>query len=203
MPDPNAKLAALVGSRLCHDLISPVGAIQNGLELLSLSGGASGDMAPEMSLIQDSCASAAARIRFFRIAFGTADSDQMLGAKDIAANLSGIAKGERLRAEWLAPGDHARSDVQMGFLGYLCCETALPQGGRVAIDRSAKGWLIRAEGPKLAVDPDLWGVLAGHGRTDQITPDRVQFALLSVLAETRGVRLLVNSDETELTITIC
>ena len=51
MPDLDAHLATLVGSRLCHDLISPVGAIQNGLELLALSGG--GATSPEMALISE------------------------------------------------------------------------------------------------------------------------------------------------------
>ena len=64
-------LTALVGSRICHDLISPLGAIGNGLELLQLSGLPQG---PEWALIAESVENASARIRFFRIAYGAADS---------------------------------------------------------------------------------------------------------------------------------
>ena len=61
----NLDLAALVSSRICHDLISPIGAINNGLELLNMSGLAHDG--PEIQLIGDSVKSARARIRFFRI----------------------------------------------------------------------------------------------------------------------------------------
>lgn len=54
--------AALIGSRICHDLISPIGAINNGLELIEMSAPSLG---PEMALISDSVTSASARIRFF------------------------------------------------------------------------------------------------------------------------------------------
>ena len=74
----NANLAALVGSRICHDLISPIGAINNGLELLGMSGDMSG---PELELISDSVANANARIRFFRIAFGAAANSRSAGPR--------------------------------------------------------------------------------------------------------------------------
>ena len=62
-------LAALVGSRICHDLISPIGAIGNGLELflMDTAGG------PELALITESISHAKARIRFFRVAYDEAD----------------------------------------------------------------------------------------------------------------------------------
>ncbi len=66
-------LAALVGSRICHDLISPIGAIGNGVELVLLDAAVGG---PEVTLIADSVSHANARIRFFRIAFGATGADQ-------------------------------------------------------------------------------------------------------------------------------
>ena len=60
-------LNALLGSRICHDLISPIGAIGNGVELLIMDGATKG---PEIALIAESVANASARIRFFRIGFG-------------------------------------------------------------------------------------------------------------------------------------
>src|ERR1700755_2421458 len=66
-------LAALLCSRVCHDIISPVGAINNGLELLD-EGGADGDA---MKLIRQSARNASARLQFARIAFGAAGSAGM------------------------------------------------------------------------------------------------------------------------------
>lgn len=63
MGQSNINLAALIGSRICHDLISPIGAINNGLELLGMSDTPEG---PELELISESVGNASARIRFFR-----------------------------------------------------------------------------------------------------------------------------------------
>ena len=68
---------ALLGSRICHDLISPLGAIGNGVELLSLSGVRAES---ELSLIARSVESANTKIRFFRIAFGATTADQLVSA---------------------------------------------------------------------------------------------------------------------------
>ena len=84
-PPECPDLAALIGSRICHDLISPIGAIGNGLELLSMSGAGG----PEVALISDSVANANARIRFFRIAFGHASPEQGTSRSEILSILQG------------------------------------------------------------------------------------------------------------------
>jgi histidine phosphotransferase ChpT len=63
------EIAALIASRICHDLISPIGAIGNGMELMALSSGQE-QSSPELDLISQSVENANARIRFFRIAYG-------------------------------------------------------------------------------------------------------------------------------------
>ena len=68
-------LNALLGSRICHDLISPLSAIGNGIELLTLSGV---DAPSEIALISESVDNANTRIRFFRVAFGAAREDQQI-----------------------------------------------------------------------------------------------------------------------------
>ncbi|MEP3017383.1 MAG: histidine phosphotransferase, partial [Tateyamaria sp.] len=60
MGQSNVNLGALIGSRICHDLISPIGAINNGLELLGMSNEREG---PELDLISESVGNASARIR--------------------------------------------------------------------------------------------------------------------------------------------
>ena len=96
MGDSDVNLAELIGSRICHDLISPIGAITNGLELLDMVGGTQG---PEMDLISGSVGSAGARIRFFRVAFGSA-SDQPLGRTEVAELLKDVERAGRVRVNW-------------------------------------------------------------------------------------------------------
>lgn len=191
MQQTQPDLAALVGSRLCHDLISPIGAIQNGLELLSLTG-AEGSSA-EMALIQDSCSAAAARIRFFRVAFGGAQSGHRLSEKEIRQTLADLTRGGRLKAEWLPQGDVARQAVQMAFLALLCCESALPQGGTVRLDNARERWVIEARAPRVLVDEALWSRLGQTLPPEEATADRVHFAILALLAADRGKTVLVNT----------
>ncbi|MDA7963173.1 MAG: histidine phosphotransferase, partial [Ruegeria sp.] len=96
MGGSDVNLAELIGSRICHDLISPIGAITNGLELLEMVGGSQG---PEMELISGSVGSAGAKIRFFRVAFGAA-SDQPLGRAEVTSLLQDIEQASRVRVRW-------------------------------------------------------------------------------------------------------
>lgn len=201
MQNVSVTLAALVGSRLCHDLISPIGAIQNGLELMALTGSSSQD-SPELTLIQDSCESAAARIRFFRVAFGHADGAHSMSKREIAATMTAISKGGRLKAEWGEDGDHPRTEVQLCFLAHLCCESALPMGGNVHFSKDAAGWTVRAKGPRVNADHTYWDHLNGAGDLPDPPADKVHFALLPILAAERGRTLLAQIDQDTVTIKI-
>ncbi|WP_372833137.1 histidine phosphotransferase family protein [Puniceibacterium confluentis] len=184
MQQDNADLATLIGSRICHDLISPIGAISNGLELLTLNG--AGGIGPEFDLINDSCSSATARIRFFRVAFGTSSAGQQLRRDEVVSVLEGIARGTRLQTQWHPDGNQHRRDVQLAFLALLCFETALPQGGTVVFDLQDGRWQIAGTGPRLSLDPDLWKMLTDPSHRTEISPARVQFAMLQVVAADHG-----------------
>ncbi|MGR3494103.1 histidine phosphotransferase family protein [Citreimonas sp.] len=200
MTDHTASLAALVGSRLCHDLISPIGAIQNGLELVALAGGA--ETGAEMALIQDSCDSASARIKFFRVAFGSANDGQSIGSRDAAATLEAITRTTRMTAQWAAADKMARANVQLAYLAFLCCESALPLGGTVAIEGGDSRIRVEATGRRVAIHEGAWSFLAGGGHLDDLTPDKVQFALLSTLVRDRGRTLSARPAEDRIEITI-
>lgn len=191
----DADLVALVGSRLCHDLISPLGAIGNGVELLAMSGLGS---SPEVQLISESVSAANARIKFFRIAFGQASAEQRLGTPEILAVLEEISRGGRLQYHWLASGDHPRRLVKLIFLGLLCLEPALPWGGEVVIREEGGEWKLTAQTKRTKADPDLWSRLSGSLVT--VSPAQVQFALLPREAGHQGRR--VNWDVTETTAEI-
>lgn len=187
MSEAYTKLAALVGSRLCHDLISPIGAIHNGLELLSLTN--NGATSPEMSLIEDSCSSASARIRFFRVAFGQAGAGQSMSARDIRVLLKDLNGSGRVTAEWEPGDDISREMAQLVFLAFLCSETALPMGGQIHITESGGVWRITAKGPRVAPKQQDWSALIDHVMPEDVTPGNVQFAFLSVTAKQAGISL--------------
>ncbi|MCT4558432.1 MAG: histidine phosphotransferase family protein [Pelagimonas sp.] len=197
-----ARLASLIGSRLCHDLISPIGAIQNGLELVELSGSVAGD-SPEFSLIQESCQNAAARIKFFRVAFGSAASTQMMSSREVQTVLQDMTKGGRVSVGWSPQGDLPRAEVQLAFLALMCCESALPMGGSAQIDMDAAGWSIRAEGRRLTMDDTLWDHLNGAAQSEPEPHSKtVQFLLLAILSEQLDKKILVTHSENTLTVKI-
>ncbi len=181
-----ALLASLIGSRICHDLISPIGAISNGLELAELT--ATAPIGPEMSLIQQSCDYAAARIRFFRIAFGTAADATFIPVVEARKTLADHYVGTRISAIWQIDEDLTRDATQLAYLSALCLETALPHGGRLALARQDKVLVADAEATSLRSDLPIWTVLTDRGCPDlpEISPAHVQFALLARICRDRS-----------------
>lgn len=193
MPE-KPDLAALLGSRICHDLISPIGAISNGVELLMLDGAVRG---PEMALVSESVAAANARIRYFRIGFGTASPDQRIGRSEVTGILADTMRG-RLLVDWQSPADLSRREVKLAFLMIQCVETAAPYGGRIHVDLAEGRWTILAQSPKLRVDPDLWEVLSNPTAHVDIGPAHVHFLLAAHELGAQGMRLTADIREAEL-----
>lgn len=196
MADHSAALAALIGSRICHDLISPIGAINNGLELLQMSGASE---SPEMDLIGESVGNASARIRFFRIAFGAA-GDQMVGQPEIASILRDLYEHARIDVVWEPQDPQPRAAVRLAFLGLLCLETAMPYGGQISVSQDSGSWLLRGQADKLNVDVALWAALAQRTPVRDLQPAQVQFALLPLIAADDGRQVTSHADQTSIDI---
>lgn len=188
-------LTGLLGSRICHDLISPIGAIGNGVELLLMDGAARG---PEMALISESVASANARVRFFRIAYGISEGDQRIGRPEVEGILNGIAQGGRVALNWQTEKDVLRREAKLAFLGIQCIETALAFGGRITVSTAGTGWTLTANAPRLKADPALWHALATAAAPQDLSPSRVQFALLPAELQRQSRRLTATLHETEI-----
>lgn len=179
-------LTSLLGSRICHDLISPLGAIGNGVELLNMSGA---PKSPEMSLISESVENATARIRLFRVAFGAAPPGQAISRNELAEVLTGLTRGGRLSIVWQAEGDVPRQEVKLAFLCILCLESAIPWGGKITVTRQGDGWLLTAEAPKLRDMNGLWTTFATGETHGTIAAAEIEFLLAPNWAATAGFRL--------------
>ncbi|WP_171240815.1 histidine phosphotransferase family protein [Ruegeria sp. HKCCA5491] len=196
MSATDVNLAELIGSRICHDLISPIGAITNGLELLEMVGGTQG---PEMELIAGSVGSAGARIRFFRVAFGST-SDQPLGRAEVAELLNDVEKAGRVRVSWHLTEAVPRNQVKLAFLAMMCCESAMPLGGEVNVQNDGLNWVITGVADRLNLDGGLWKNLPTGRFVDKVTSAQVQFALLPDAAAAMGRRVAVETTATRIVI---
>lgn len=193
-------LPGLLGSRLCHDLISPVGAIGNGLELLSMAGGAAASRREEMQLVVDSVAQAQARIRFYRVAFGASRGDQAMGSPELADTLAGVYGAGRLQVTWDVQGEVARPAARLAYLMILCVESALARGGTVAVTRDRRQWRVVGRGPRVRDLAPFWGLLQVGVCEAGLTPERVQFPLLRMQANGMGLRLVALADDAGVTL---
>jgi histidine phosphotransferase ChpT len=198
MPPDRQSLADLIGSRLCHDLSNPLGAIGNGVELLDLTGSAKG---PEMDLIRDAVGDALARVRFFRLAFGHAGPDHMTSAREARTTLEALYAGGRIAATWKPLDDMPRRQVKLAYLMMLCAETALPMGGDVTLSMEPGGqWSLTASAERITVEDGLWSILRfGPGTVGrELRPADVQFLALHELAEGMSRTINYVHDETNL-----
>lgn len=188
-------LTSLVGTRICHDLVNPLGAISNGVELMGLSGA---ERTPELELIEESVQSASARIRFFRIAYGSGEDDQLMGRAEITTTLQAVARAGRMNYFWSIEGDQPRSRVRTTFLLLQCLESGMPAGGAITVSGIEDGWEVRAEADRLNIDAPLWDSLSNPRARVQVTPSKVHFALLADDLSRSGTRMALRFTDTEI-----
>lgn len=166
-------LVALAGSRICHDLVSPLGAIGNGLELMLLAGG---EQTPEMALVAESLKGANARIRFFRIAFGASRDDSTVSERELREALA-CFEGRKTRIDWEIAGDLMRAEAKRALLAVNCLDSAMPFGGTIRVTRAEGGLRVTGEAARMTLEADDWNMLEGV-LPDDIAPAKLHFALL-------------------------
>ena len=191
-------LSALVSARLCHDLISPMGAIGNGLELLQLAGGPAG---PELALVNDSLATAIAKLRFFRVAFGPADPQARMPIEEISQITDAMFHG-RFAASWDARGELSRPVARLACLAVLCLEKSLPMGGHVRIELSGGSLALEVQDRRIAAPAALWAHATEGSPLPDLTPDVVQFALLRNALLCANHRISARFSETTASVAI-
>ena len=188
----STDLAALLCSRLCHDLTSPVSALGNGLELLA-SEEDEAMRAHCLDLIGRSAAASAARLRFFRLAFGAAagigEEVPLEEPRTVIAELAG--QDGKIAVDWAAapatlPLVAVKVLLNLAAIGM----DALVRGGTLAVgaERGEAGTeiVVRAQGPRIAFGEDvaraLDGTLPDSERTSRVAPA----ALVRLLAVEQG-----------------
>ncbi|PSM17320.1 histidine phosphotransferase family protein [Nitratireductor sp. StC3] len=196
-------LAALLCSRVCHDIISPVGAINNGLELLD-EGGADEDA---MALIRQSARTASARLQYARIAFGAAGSAGMqIDTGDAASVAAAFFANEKPELEWngaraLLP----KNKVKLLLNLLMVAAGAIPRGGRLAVDlaelETSPRFTIKASGPMVRVPPKFLEMHSGTKPEEPIDAHAVQPYYTLLLAREAGMTISIRATADDVTLT--
>jgi histidine phosphotransferase ChpT len=189
--------AALLVSRVCHDLVSPVGAVVNGLEVLEDETDV--DMrADALRLVAASAEQAAARLKFCRIAFGAAGSaGAELDLNEVGRIMTGLLNGGKVDLLWQAePANWPKDWAKLLMNVVLAAADCLPRGGRIMVETTgtpaAPAFRISATGMVTRLLPEAEHALAGEP-TGLLDGRSIQPYLTYQLAKGLNARLTVTS----------
>jgi histidine phosphotransferase ChpT len=192
-------LAALLCSRVCHDLISPVGAIVNGMEVLEEAKDEE-TKTFALELIKKSANNASAKLQFCRIAFGAAGSaGAQIDLGDAQTVARGFLEDEKTKLAWNLPRIlMMKNKVKLLLNMLLIAGQSIPRGGQLTVDPigdgEAMGFKVTASGTNakiLATTPPL---LAGEHGTEPLNAHHIQPFYAGLLARAVGVTATMTMD---------
>ena len=192
MSNSSVDLASLLCSRLCHDLLSPVGALMNGLELLA------DEKDPEMrqrcfELLEQSARASTDKLKFFRLAFGAAGGfGDSVAAEEVRSLIDALVVAkDRINVTWVlgvAELSKPAAKVLLNF-AQIAIE-ALARGGEIDIAAEVRDGTseiaVRAMGPKIAFDETIGSALQGTMPAEQLSSRTAAAHMLHLLAQECG-----------------
>jgi len=187
-------LAALLCSRVCHDLISPVGAIVNGLEVLAEEKDEETKIFA-LDLIKKSAGTASAKLQFCRIAFGAAGSaGAQIDLGDAETISRGFFEDDKTKLAWNLPRALLpKNRVKLLLNLLLIAGQTIPRGGRLTVDPigagESMGFKVSAAGVNAKVPPAVAALLSGETGDMPLDAHRIQPFYASLLAQAAGVKV--------------
>lgn len=194
----DARAVELLVSRICHDLVSPVGAIRNGIELIDeMGGGGTGDEA--MTLIADSAEAAARRLRLFRFAFGAAGGQDGLTDTEARVIFEGWFRGGRVRVDWQAElaAPPARGLLKLLLVAALLAEESLPAGGSVRVVPQGRGLALLCSGRNAGLREETRAALDDALPAGSLSPRSILGYAAVRLARLHAMRIDVLSEKVD------
>jgi histidine phosphotransferase ChpT len=200
LPVGGAELAAFIAGKLCHDFISPAGAIMSGLDLLEDP--TAQDMRDDaMSLIRQSAKKMVAHVHFARVAFGAATTSEQFVSAELRGLLAKLSEGGRATLDWRIDDGQTLTKPEARILVNLAWMAlgALPTGGVATITarRESDRLLLigSAEGNRARLKPEALTGLGGQRLTEGLAGQWIQPYWLWLAVNEAGGRLDVASDE--------
>jgi histidine phosphotransferase ChpT len=198
-----ASVLELVSSRICHDLISPIGAINNGIEFMKEMGEDAGEEATD--LIAHSASQTAAKLQAYRLAYGAGGNNPDLKPQDVQKAISELVSAEGKISQMWDPFAPLGADplppsfckVLMGT--FMIAIECLPRGGSISAKAGSKDGsgqtLVTAEGESATLRENVAKALARDIETDNLDPRLVHPYAISLIASNYGYSIEVESEE--------
>jgi histidine phosphotransferase ChpT len=191
-------LAALLCSRVCHDVISPVGAIVNGLEVLEEEKDAE-MRAFAVDLIKKSARTASARLQFCRLAFGAAGSaGASIDTGDAEQVARALLSDERTKIDWQATRMlMPKNKVKLLLNLCLIAAATIPRGGTLTITISGQDEhetiRVEARGANARLAHAVPSLLAGTPENDSVDAHGIQAFYTGLVARAADMNLDIES----------
>lgn len=194
------EFAALLCSRLCHDLLSPVGAFSNGLELMA------DETDPNMrerclALLVESARTSASKLKFFRLAFGSAGGfGDAVPTAEAKSAIEGMFAGTgRVKLGWMVPDDTLSKPATKILLNLaLIGGEALVRGGQLDVGVEQNGGamelVVRAQGQKIVLDRELRHALSGDMAPAEATSRSAAAWMVRALVDKLGGQVLMSPE---------
>jgi histidine phosphotransferase ChpT len=193
-------LAALLCSRVCHDLISPTGAIVNGLEVLDEKDSDQETRNFALDLIRKSARTASARLQFCRLAFGAAGSaGAQIDLGDAQEMARAFMEDDKTKLAWnlprlLLPKNRVKLLLNM----LIIAGQAIPRGGNIVVDPigagEAMGFRLKASGLNARIPQAVPALLEGASENGSVDAHAIQPFYAGLLARACGVKVELKAD---------
>lgn len=196
--DPT-EFASLLCSKLCHDLLSPVGALNNGIELLA------DETDPQirdqcLGLLGDSARTTAGKLKFFRLAFGAAGGyGEAIPLHEMRSAVEGLfPPGGRLALEWVIDGETLPKPAAKLLLNLvMTAGDALPRGGTLTIGAEQRGGVteivVRGEGARITLDAAIRAALTNAA--EDVTSRTAPAFMIRSIVDQCGGQLMISAPE--------
>lgn len=190
-------LLELLSSRICHDLVSPVGAINNGIEFMEDSADDPDAIKQASELIAHSAGSAASRLQVFRLAYGAGGRDGNIKPEDIQKAFGSLIRTDgKIRQSWdpfgpLGIDSKSHKGYCKILIGTLVlAQECLPKGGMIFVDPGqGEETLVKAEGLDATIRENVEAALAGDLAIETLDPRLVHPYACGLIARTYGFQI--------------
>lgn len=201
----DATALELLASKICHDLISPIGAVNNGIEFLEDEGPSAGKEV--IDLIAFSAGQASAKLQAYRMAYGLGGADTNLRPEDVHKAIhSMIGADNKIRQEWDPHAPLGHSEYPPGFCKMLVsvlllAVECLPKGGILSVTGQDGKIMVRAEGENAGLRSEAENALTLTTQVENLEPRYVHPFITGIMAQKYGFKI-ERTDKTDTTVVL-
>lgn len=199
------RASEILISKICHDLVSPVGAVNNGIEFLN-DMGADG-LADGLGLIEHSARQASVRLQLFRMCYGAGGSDAKTTGKMVYETFQNYVAGTKISMEWDLMNDMPDQDLPAGFMKVLLntmvfVGEAMPKGGVVSVTMNDDEMIVSGSGDLIKPKDGAIDALEGGISMEDLSPKSIHGYITYAYAQLFGVLLSHSCDDQSIKLTI-